>query len=331
MTSKLLIDIPSNWCYTFILAPGQKYTAGRATANHIHLPALGVSMQHAEIAARDNRWAIRDLKSQTGTLVNGKRVADSPLADGDVVRLGAAEMVYQSPAERVQKDEWNRTRGLVAEREHQIREAISHNKSDSVVLDPTHYSSPGMAPAAPVPPGTMGAPAPLGGDDLVWIAQQLAAILSEVLNNPGTRDEAFAFMLRRLRESIGADNGFLMLVDPVRHRWVIRAWVGDGHLWTDYEKEHPVPLTIANQCYQKGKLLSNAVDFDTGEDEPIESKSMEIMQVHCYIAVPLLEGRERRGVLYFDTRRTIKMFSSRELKLIERAGNYILEIERQKV
>jgi hypothetical protein len=36
-------------------------------------------------------------------------------------------------------------------------------------------------------------------------------------------------------------------------------------------------------------------------------------------------------VLYFDNRRTIKMFSARELKLIERAGNYILEIERQKV
>lgn len=331
MTAKLLIDIPPNWAYTLILAPGQVYTAGRASVNHIHLPALGVAGNHAEFVSCETRWMVRDLNTQTGTVVNGQRVKEARLSDGDVVKLGAAEMVYQCPADRKQEEERDRTRGLVAEREHEIREAINRNKSDSVVLDPRDFSSPGMTPAAPAPIGAPGAPPPLAGDDLVWIAQQLAAILSEVLNHPGSTDEAFAFMLKRLRESVGADNGFLMLVDPVRHRWVIRAWVGEGHLWTDYEKEHPVPLTIANQCYQKGKLLSNAVEFDTGEDEPIESKSMAIMQVHCYIAVPLLEGRERRGVLYFDNRRTIKMFSARELKLIERAGNYILEIERQKV
>jgi hypothetical protein len=330
MTSKLLIDIPPDWAYTFILAPGQVYTAGRAATNHIHVPALGVAGRHAELSSRDSRWTIRDLDTQGGTVVNGRRVTEASLADGDVVRLGAAEMVYRCPGERREREEWNRTRGLMEEREHEIRDAISRNKSDSVVLDPLERSSPGMAPAAPAPIGPPGAPPPLGGDDLVWIARQLAAILSDVLNHPGTRDEAFVLMLRRLRESIGADNGFLMLVDPERHRWVIRAWVGDGHLWTDYEKEHPVPLTIANRCYQKGRLLSNAVEFETDDEEPIESKSMAIMQVHCYTAVPLLEGRERRGVLYFDTRRTIKMFSSRELKLIERAGGYILEIEQQK-
>lgn len=57
---------------------------------------------------------------------------------------------------------------------------------------------------------------------------------------------------------------------------------------------------------------------------------MQLMYVQSCVAVPLVRGDKRRGVLYFDTRKTIKMFEPREVRLLQQAGSYILEIERQR-
>jgi len=50
--------------------------------------------------------------------------------------------------------------------------------------------------------------------------------------------------------------------------------------------------------------------------------------VHHYIAVPLLVQEKRRGVLYFDTRQALKKFERKHVKLLERVGGYIIDVER---
>ena len=57
-----------------------------------------VSRRHAEIEVT-GRWVrIRDLGSSNGTFVGDRQITDQILANGDVVRFGRVEFLYEDPA-----------------------------------------------------------------------------------------------------------------------------------------------------------------------------------------------------------------------------------------
>jgi len=74
----------------------------------IDAAAAVVSRRHAEIRRLDDKYAITDLKSFNGTLVNGQRIAETvPLFDGDQVQLGVggpilrvSDPAHPAPAHR---------------------------------------------------------------------------------------------------------------------------------------------------------------------------------------------------------------------------------------
>jgi pSer/pThr/pTyr-binding forkhead associated (FHA) protein len=54
-----------------------------------------VSRYHAVVAETANGFAVTDLRSTNGTLVNDERVVDSHLLrDGDRIRVGGTEIVF---------------------------------------------------------------------------------------------------------------------------------------------------------------------------------------------------------------------------------------------
>lgn len=61
---------------------------GRSPAADIVLDDASVSRKHALIARRGEQTVILDDRSRNGVHVNGKRVAESPLADGDTIVCG---------------------------------------------------------------------------------------------------------------------------------------------------------------------------------------------------------------------------------------------------
>jgi len=75
---------------------GETTRIGRHQDNDIALDDTAVSRRHAEIVQRGGRFYVRDLGSTHGTLVNGARNdAETPLNDGDVVRFGDTELVFE--------------------------------------------------------------------------------------------------------------------------------------------------------------------------------------------------------------------------------------------
>jgi pSer/pThr/pTyr-binding forkhead associated (FHA) protein len=54
-----------------------------------------VSRRHARLRRRDGCWSIEDLASTNGTRLNGWRIEDARLRDGDRLALGGAEMVFR--------------------------------------------------------------------------------------------------------------------------------------------------------------------------------------------------------------------------------------------
>ena len=58
-----------------------------------------ISRKHAEIVREGAGWRIRDLDSSNGTFVNGQRVPDALLNEGDLVTLGDINLTFEGPHE----------------------------------------------------------------------------------------------------------------------------------------------------------------------------------------------------------------------------------------
>lgn len=78
-------------------------TIGRLTGNDIQLDDPAVSSRHACITRRPNRYLdnyydfyIEDLGSTNGTRINNSRITRQLLKEGDEVRIGTYEFVFDS-------------------------------------------------------------------------------------------------------------------------------------------------------------------------------------------------------------------------------------------
>ena len=68
---------------------------GRGMTADVRLDDHTVSARHAIVVARPERLRILDDRSTNGTIVNGRRVDEAELRDGDVVVLGRVVLTYR--------------------------------------------------------------------------------------------------------------------------------------------------------------------------------------------------------------------------------------------
>jgi hypothetical protein len=69
---------------------------GRDPQNDVVLDDRRVSRRHAEIRLRLGRYTLYDLQSTNGTYVNGRRVAEMVLSDGDRLSIGGVELLFRA-------------------------------------------------------------------------------------------------------------------------------------------------------------------------------------------------------------------------------------------
>lgn len=95
-----------HWCAgrTFRVAATSAAPAiiGRSEQAAVVLDDLRVSRLHCEILDCEGQLVLRDLGSRNGTYVNGDRIRQAPLHEGDVVTLGLTtlEVVRLRPTSR---------------------------------------------------------------------------------------------------------------------------------------------------------------------------------------------------------------------------------------
>jgi uncharacterized RDD family membrane protein YckC len=68
---------------------------GRDPSNDLVLPDAMVSRRHAVIEYRGSQYFLRDCNSSNGSLVNGDRVSERTLRDGDLVAIGTARLLFR--------------------------------------------------------------------------------------------------------------------------------------------------------------------------------------------------------------------------------------------
>lgn len=67
---------------------------GRDPNNHCVLTDRTVSRKHAVINKNGENWVLSDLKSLKGLLVNGEKIGETELEDGDELTLGAVRLRF---------------------------------------------------------------------------------------------------------------------------------------------------------------------------------------------------------------------------------------------
>jgi hypothetical protein len=75
---------------------GLQTSIGRTPDNQVVVPAREVSRRHAEILISEGGYVLKDLGSPNGTFVNGERITEHKLADGDRIAMGGQVFVFKA-------------------------------------------------------------------------------------------------------------------------------------------------------------------------------------------------------------------------------------------
>ncbi len=81
-----------------LILDSDETTVGRTLNNTFVIEHQSVSRRHARIVATNGSHTIYDLGSSNGTFVNGRRVSEAVLQDGNEVRFGSVSFVYRTPS-----------------------------------------------------------------------------------------------------------------------------------------------------------------------------------------------------------------------------------------
>ncbi|MFH0924909.1 MAG: FHA domain-containing protein [bacterium] len=77
-------------------------TIGRSRQSDIFLDNQAISRHHAEILiTNDNEVILSDLESKNGTYINSERIKKRSLKNGDIIRVGKFELIYNDSIQKI--------------------------------------------------------------------------------------------------------------------------------------------------------------------------------------------------------------------------------------
>ncbi|MCA8924251.1 MAG: FHA domain-containing protein [Planctomycetes bacterium] len=96
MSGTLKLEVVEGPCQGATVCRRGGITVGRSRhADLLLRDDSKVSALHATLAPLRGQWFIEDHGSTNGTYVNGERVEQCPLRDGDTISIGRSELVVQ--------------------------------------------------------------------------------------------------------------------------------------------------------------------------------------------------------------------------------------------
>ena len=277
------------------------FKIGRDPNNDVVLESKIVSRGHAQIVRAREGLTIVDLNSHNGTFVNGTRIKEAILRDGDEILIGGILVLY----------------------EETITEDIHFSEDDSPLDSKASIIRPLEDLAIT---GLLGRePQPTGREDqrieqLEKNNRNLVALcqLSEKLISSVSLRELLDIIIELIFKSIDADRGFLMLFDEERN--LIPKAIKYRDSTSKDDEKITISQTIVNRVIQErvAILTSDAmVDprFSQGE-------SIYLHGIRSAMCVPLWRERDIIGIIHLDSFRRTNQFTENDLELLMAFANH---------
>jgi len=277
---------------------------GRSPDCDVVIKDFGVSRRHAEVVIDGRDCRLVDLKSKNGTQVNGVRVPEALLNDGDQILLGKFLVQFRKTLdEKVVLDE---EKPMLEEAGTIIRSVGELSKYfDQAPQEASMKPSSAMAPAVEDTSDELGR--------INRVLRSLSELAKALIS--AQPEEVPARVMDAVFEHIPGDRGFLMLYDEegnLKPRVV-------HHRDADDEKI-TISKTIADRVVKDrvSILTSDAqVDprFATGD-------SIRFHGIRSAMCAPLWKGDEVIGIIHVDSPMQTKTFSPDDLELLSALSNY---------
>lgn len=291
---------------------GEQTTLGRHPSNDIVVALDSISRFHARMDRRGDFFILQDLNSANGTFVNGERITQIALHNGDLVMFGNIEFEFQNDEVAtsaqptwsgkdildIQDDEGPRP----TTHSYMKVEEVSQKKKSSVISAADEKKADKAT--------------------LLKLNHQLRALysLSELLRELDVDREDFVLqrVLELIFDAVSADRGvFLTRFHEDAEQLDVTA--------VKYRDEPIVPekvrvsRTILDQVLsEKVAVLSRDAQAD---DRFNSSESIIASKVRSAICAPLIVRDKVLGVLFVDTTHNLRQFSKEDLEFVMIVAN----------
>ncbi len=274
---------------------GNKTSLGRHPNNTLRLVDREVSKEHASIERVGNTFLLRDLNSSNGTFVNGRKVRELRLRDGDEIALGNSRLVFHS-------GEAGSTGG-------------TPSTSPGVTVVASAHSMPAFLAQVEQKEEVEFRPADQI-QDINGLKQdyEKLRIANEFHRFVGAERELKSLLDKILSvafQLLAADNAVIFLPDETGK-------LHDAAVKKRKEKDADQPVVVSDTVLQRVAQTRSAVlTADAILDSRFSSSESIVAQgIRSAMAVPLLSKGVLKGVLFCDTRERTNAFSEKDLKVL---------------
>jgi adenylate cyclase len=288
-------------------------TIGRKENCDIVLLSPDVSRLHAQIRVERGCWLLRDLGSSNGTLVDGVRITEHQLRDGDKIRIGGFEI--QCHLEAFDESTLIDPKDAEAEACLDMRD---FNALVAQVLDDRPQPPLGNTliapPRAPAASATPGRPVSAQQPERTQDARRILQILHSAANALMEHDELDATLERLVElvfENLSAERCFVLLQEGE-----------DGKLVPRIERAAPgsklTALRISRNIVDAALGSQQSVLVrDTASDQRFAlAESVVSLGICSAMCAPLCHKGKVSGLIYVDRSTSCATFSTTELGVL---------------
>ncbi len=277
------------------------FKIGRERKNDLVLESKIVSRDHAQIVRAKEGLTIVDLGSHNGTCVNGTRIKETILRDGDEILIGGIIILYQE---------------TIAEDIH-FSEDDSPLDSKAIIIKPLEDSAiTGLLGKEPQPTGRKDQrleQLEKNNRNLITLYQ-----LSEKLISSISLGELLDMIIELIFTSIDADRGFLMLFDEGRN--LIPKVIKYRDSASKADEKITVSQTIVNRVTRdRVAILTSDAMVDPRFSQ---GHSIYLHGIRSAMCVPLWRKKDIIGIIHLDSFRRTNQFTENDLELLMAIANH---------
>jgi putative nucleotidyltransferase with HDIG domain len=239
----------------------------------------GVSRAHAEIFRVGEMVFIRDLNSRNGSLVNGETIKEELLREGDLVRIGSTQIVFESTRAN------RRTHDVEFDESDMLQSSLELKIEDLFAEAPRALSS--------------------HGDQHFAVLCQATGLMHSESNE----SKRYELLLDLIQEHLPADHLYVFLKDDETGNIIARAV-----RQKDTSAGVPISRTILKRVIAESKAIMTA---DAMKDDRFKTgDSIVLHHIRSVLCVPIQTPGGALGAIYAVNSRLAETFDPSDLELL---------------